>query len=77
MATKSADLKTDSWKNVNSGACAVFKTDINQVKVYTGSSAPDDSSPFIYWSGDSFQYDGTDDVYMKSCVEAMTVVIIT
>ena len=77
MATQSVDIKTDSWTKVSSGAAAVFKQNVNKVKVNVGSSAPDDTSPYIYWYKDSFQYDGVDDIYMKSCVEDFSVVVIT
>ena len=76
MATQSVDIKTDSWTKVAAGAAAVFKQNENKVKVNVGSTTPDGTSPYIYWFKDSFQYDGTDNIYMKSCVEDFSVVVI-
>lgn len=77
MATNSVDIKTDSWTKVNAGAGAVFKQNINKVKVNVGSTAPDATSPYVYWYDGNFQYDGTDNIYMKSCDEDFSVVVIT
>ena len=76
MATKYVTVTTD-WTEVNSGACMIQKLTNRDLKVNTGSSTPDDTSPYAIFKTTTFNYPGSDKVYMRSRDIDITVTVIT
>jgi len=76
MATKYVTI-SNSWKEVNSGACVCQKRTKKDILVYVGSSEPDDNSPYGVWRYGNFAYNGSDKLYAKTRSGDVTLVVFT
>ena len=66
MATNWVNLEAEKWVKVADGPCTIQKVNGVNIKVYTGTNDPDDTSPYGFWNYGEFQYGGDDSVYMKA-----------
>ena len=76
MATKWLSLTSNEWTKINEGACLIQKNAPWEVKVFIGTDDPDDTSPYGIWDYGDFEYDGSENVYMK-CREPTRLTIFT